>query len=59
MNVLAALRHFASHFTVTLSNPEKLFDTAFLMVGAVIVLYIVSTVAHDAWTAIRARRKRP
>ena len=40
-------------------EPEKLFDTAFLMVEAVIVLYIVSTVTHDAWTAIRARRKRP
>jgi hypothetical protein len=40
-------------------EPEKLFDAAFLMVGAVIILYIVSVVGHDAWTAIRARRKRP
>lgn len=39
-------------------EPEKLFDTAFSIVGAVIVLYIVSVVGHDAWTAIRARYKK-
>lgn len=39
-------------------EPEKLFDTAFFTVGAVIVVYIVSVVGHDAWIAIRARYKK-
>ena len=38
--------------------PDKLFDTAFVTVGAVIVLYIMSGVGHDAWTAIRERYRK-